>query len=204
MVSLNKLLNADYSARFFTLLHDIKRNVIHVVCTNYYRVIAFMMGVDLGRNVSFNGHIIIDRFKYSKIVIGDGCIFNSHSAFNRRGIKKCILHTRTDFAEIIIGKGSGMSGVSIIATQMVSIGDNVNIGANTQIADTDGHNEILHSEDKPIRIEDNVFIGMNCMILKGVTIGKNAIIGAGSVVTKDIPQNAVAAGVPCKVIRIKE
>jgi len=204
MLSIHKLFHADYSARFFTFLHDLKRSVMHYFYTYFFRVIACMMGVKCGKNVSFNGHITIERFKYSKIIIGDGCIFNSHSAFNRRGIRNCILQTRTDYAEISIGKGSGMSGVSIIATNKVCIGDNVFIGANSQIADTDGHNEILHSEDKPIHIEDNVFIGMNCMILKGVTIGKNAIIGAGSVVTKDIPQNAVAAGVPCRVIRIKE
>lgn len=53
----------------------------------------------------------------------------------------------------------------------------------------------------PITIEDNVWIGGNTTVLPGVTIGRNCVIGAGSVVTKDIPQNTVAAGNPCKVIR---
>ena len=52
-----------------------------------------------------------------------------------------------------------------------------------------------------IRIGNNCFIGIRCIIMKGVTIGDNCIIGAGSVVTKDIPANVVAAGVPCRVIR---
>ena len=54
---------------------------------------------------------------------------------------------------------------------------------------------------KPVVIEDNVWIGGGGQINQGVTIGKNSIIGSGSVITKDIPANVVAAGVPCKVIR---
>ncbi len=53
----------------------------------------------------------------------------------------------------------------------------------------------------PVRINDNVWIGAGAMILPGVTIGENSVIGAGSVVTKDIPKNVIAAGNPCKVIR---
>lgn len=54
---------------------------------------------------------------------------------------------------------------------------------------------------KPITIGNNVWIGANCTILAGVIIGDNSVIGAGSVVTKSIPENVVAVGVPCKVIR---
>jgi acetyltransferase-like isoleucine patch superfamily enzyme len=61
------------------------------------------------------------------------------------------------------------------------------------------YGELLCSSGKII-IEDNVFIGTNAIVLKGVTIGTNSIIGAGSVVTHDIPPNSVAAGNPCKVI----
>ena len=53
----------------------------------------------------------------------------------------------------------------------------------------------------PIRIEDNVWIGSNAVILPGVTIGENSVIGAGSVVTHDIPENVVAVGNPCRVLR---
>ena len=55
--------------------------------------------------------------------------------------------------------------------------------------------------DKPINIGDNVWLGANVTVLPGVTIGKNSVIGAGSIVTKDIPENVVAVGNPCKVVR---
>lgn len=54
---------------------------------------------------------------------------------------------------------------------------------------------------KPITIGDNVWTGGNAVVMMGVTIGRNAVIGAGSVVTKDIPDNAVAVGNPARVIR---
>lgn len=201
MKMMAKIRRADWRAEFFLLGHSWERWVIHYVYTYIHRIEAILMGVELGRNVSFNGHITISRFKHSKIVIGDNCIFNSHHAFNSRGCRKCILHTGTDFACIEIGRNSGFSGVTIVANHGVYIGRDVMIGADSQIGDTDDHPERLGTKDAPIRIGNHVFIGMHCMIMKGVVIGDNAIIGAGSVVTKDIPENCIAAGVPCRVIR---
>lgn len=193
----------DYSlgARLVRSIYDIKRSIIHTVCTAWYRMIARIAGVEYGTGVSFNGRIHIDRFKYSTIRIGNNCTFNSHLLFNPRGVKRCILYTATDFARLEIGNNCGFSGVSIVCWNQVKIGNKVMIGADTNIGDTDGHPERLGSTPQPIVIGDNVFIGMHCMILKGVTIGENSIIGAGSLVTKDIPANCIAAGVPCKVIR---
>ena len=57
---------------------------------------------------------------------------------------------------------------------------------------------------QPVKIEDGVWIGGGAIILPGVTIGRNAVIGAGAVVTKDIPANAVAVGSPARVIRYQE
>lgn len=200
-MSLKKLFAADYQARIFDVLHSLTRFLLHIVYTIIYRIEAKMIGVSVGKNVSFNGHITIDRFKYSKITIGNNVVFNSHSAFNPRGCKKCILKTSTDSAVIEIGDGTGLSGVSIVSWNSVKIGRNVLIGADTCIGDTDDHPERLGTTTAPIRIGDNVFIGMHCIIMKGVTIGDNAIIGAGSVVTKDIPAGCKAVGVPCRVLQ---
>src|SRR5690606_4602821 len=120
-----------------------------------------------------------------------------------------ILSTRRASAILQIGAYFGMTGGSIVAEEAVRIGDHVTVGANTIIADTDFHpldalarqNLPLAGATAPISIEDHVFIGMQSLILKGVTIGAGSIIGAGSVVTGDVPPGVVAAGNPARVIR---
>lgn len=105
-------------------------------------------------------------------------------------------------ASIRIGECCGFSGTVIGAAKSVSIGNNVRCGANTLITDTDWHtDDIRTSADASVVIEDNVWLGYGVKILKGVHIGKNSLIGAGSIVTRDIPGNVVAAGNPCKVIK---
>lgn len=198
-----KEIRLDIGARAAKILHDIKRGILHNYYTFIHRIESRMLGVRLGKNVSFNGHIMLDRFKGSSIIIGDNCTFNSHSIFNPRGCRKCIIHTGKDFARIVIGKNSGFSGVAIVARKEIVIGDNVIVGADSQIGDSDGHNDILGTQDASVFIGNNVFIGMHCMIMKGVKIGDNSIIAAGSIVTKDIPSNCIAGGVPCKVIKYR-
>lgn len=88
----------------------------------------------------------------------------------------------------------------------IFIGNNVMIAPNVTISVTGHpvHPELRKNGEQfsfPIKIEDNVWIGSNVVILPGITIGKNSVIGAGSVVTKDIPENVVAVGNPCKVLR---
>lgn len=146
--------------------------------------------------------MMVSRFQCSNIIIGNHCTFNSSSRFNYRGLNhRCILQTAAENAIISIGDYCGFSGVSIIAAKEVVIGNHVMVGANTGIADWDDHSDRIKTIPIPVHIEDNVFIGMDCTILKGVTIGKNSIIGAGSIVTKDIPANVITVGNPCKVIR---
>ena len=88
----------------------------------------------------------------------------------------------------------------------VSFGDNVFIAPNCGFY-TAGHPLDVAQRNQgleyayPIRIGNNVWIGANVSVLPGVTIGDNCVIGAGSVVTKDIPANSLAVGNPCKVIR---
>ena len=86
----------------------------------------------------------------------------------------------------------------------IYIGDGALIGHNTTLA-TLNHGMLPEERGdlipRPIRIGKNVWIGSDCTILPGVTIGDNAVIGAGSVVTKDIPENMIAVGSPAKVIR---
>ena len=93
--------------------------------------------------------------------------------------------------------------------EFISIGNNVKIAANVSFTNHDILYGMLNCKYQTnefnklqgcIRIGDNVMIGANTMILPNVQIGNNVVVGGGSIVTKDIPNNCVAAGVPCKVI----
>ncbi|EGQ9221188.1 sugar O-acetyltransferase [Vibrio parahaemolyticus] len=96
--------------------------------------------------------------------------------------------------------------LTLVDDTYIYIGNSVMIGPNVTIA-TAGHpiEPDLRREvaqfNIPVHIEDNVWIGANSVVLPGVTIGENSVIGAGSVVTKDIPSNVVAVGNPCRVLR---
>lgn len=95
---------------------------------------------------------------------------------------------------------------TIVDDYTVTIGDNVLIAPNVTISVTGHpvHHELRKAGEMfsfPVTIGNNVWIGSNVVINPGITIGDNSVIGAGSVVTKDIPPDVVAVGVPCKVIR---
>lgn len=166
-------------------------------------VFLAMKGVRTKGKSYFLGLPTISRVNNSTIEIGARCIFNSTSDSNLIGIShKCIISTLEPGARINIGICCGFSGTSIGCAKSISIGNHVRCGANTLITDTDWHQDDPRSgECKPVVIEDNVWLGINSMVLKGVTIGRNSVIGAGSVVTKDIPANVIAAGNPCKVVK---
>jgi acetyltransferase-like isoleucine patch superfamily enzyme len=108
----------------------------------------------------------------------------------------------TKEGKITIGDNVGISATAIVCWSQIEIGNNVRIGGGTVIYDTDFHSldfrdRILFPEIRdqvktsPIFINENVFIGAHYTILKGVTIGKNSIIGARSVITKNIHENEV-------------
>lgn len=88
---------------------------------------------------------------------------------------------------------------------IITLGNNVHITKNVEFITHDGGTLLFRKEHpkleitKPIKVGDNVYIGIGTIILPGVTIGNNVVIGAGSVVTRNIPDNVVAAGVPAKV-----
>ena len=95
-------------------------------------------------------------------------------------------------------------GVRIGSTDGISVGDNCMFANNAYISDADWHgiyNRIIIGKTSPVSIEDNVWIGDSVIVCKGVTIGQNSIIGAGSVVTKSIAPNCIAAGNPAEIIR---
>ena len=180
-----------------------KRNMFfRYMCTLWCSLKMLLWGIEFGNKCSFRGNTIFFKSFKSTIRIGDECTFNSSSNFNYRGINhRCILQT-TKGGNIVIGNHCGFSGVSIVSSISVVIGNDVLCGTNVIIGDRNDHeNRYPEWQPKPVKIGDNVWIGMNSIIMRGVTIGDNSIIGAGSIVTKNIPSNVIAAGSPCKVIK---
>ena len=109
-------------------------------------------------------------------------------------------------ARVAIGDDSGFSGVVICAAEEIVIGDRVLCGCNVTIVDADWHGlDPARRSDgvgatAPVRIENDAFLGMGVVVLKGVTIGRGSVVGAGSVVTRSIPPMSVAAGNPARVV----
>lgn len=160
-------------------------------------------GVNLGSGCSFEGRIHFCRTPNTRIAIGKSCEFNSSPTSNLIGVySPCILSTIGEGAVIDIGEKCGFSGTVIGAAKRIKLGNNVRCGANTLITDSDWHSDDPRTgDDAEVIIEDNVWLGYGVKVLKGVHIGANTLIGACSVVTKDIPANVIAAGNPCKVIK---
>ncbi|MBN8787929.1 MAG: acyltransferase [Terrimonas sp.] len=155
---------------------------------------------------------------YVSVALGGRCIIGNGLAMNN-GLKgnpigrpqRCVFFVDSN-AEILIGNNVGMSAAAIVAHTSITIGNNVKIGGGVCIYDTDFHaldaeKRAMKDTDKaqankqPVVIEDNVFIGAHSTILKGVTIGQNAIIGACSVVTRSVPSNEIWGGNPAKFIK---
>jgi len=153
---------------------------------------------------------IIQRHRSSEISFGSGLTLRSSSRSNPLApFHPVVISTRGPGASIRIGDRFGMTGGSIVAATRITIGDRVTIGANCVITDTDFHpvdsgvraSSPAFAVTVPVEIGDDVFIGMQSLVLKGVTIGCRSVIGAGSVVTSDIPPDVIAAGNPARVIR---
>lgn len=97
-------------------------------------------------------------------------------------------------------------GCSLGATKLVVIGERCNIGSQSILIDNafhqlDPERRDQRPESAPVILEANVWLAARVIVLPGVTIGRNSVIGAGSVVTRDIPPNVLATGVPARVIR---
>lgn len=146
-----------------------------------------------------------------RMTIGNNFSMHNSNVGNPIGCNQpCVFFVHTE-CNITIGNNVGISQSSLISYCNLTIGDNVKIGGGTCIYTTDFHSldsQIRASRDDiksrkcaPVVIEDYVFIGARCIILKGVTIGRNSIIGAGSVVTKSVPPNQIWAGNPAQFIR---
>lgn len=105
-----------------------------------------------------------------------------------------------DDARLTLKSGYANNRFNISCFEDIQIGHDVVISEDVSIRDSDNHTIIDRQNTKPIRIGNHVWIGMRSVILKGVNIGDGAVIAAGTVVNKDVPENTLVGGVPAKVI----
>jgi len=168
--------------------------------------------VTVGFHFKSFGIPVFDVEKGGKLIFGDNCRLNNGRFYNRIGRQQSCYFIVLKNATLSIGSNVGISSTAIVCSDHITIEDDVKIGGNTVIYDTDFHSvdaskratlteEQTHIISKPVKIKKCAFIGAHTTILKGITIGENSIIGAGSVVTKDIPDNEIWGGNPCKFIK---
>ena len=189
----------------------IPRNIRKIFYLRWNRFLFRLNKISYGTDCMVYNEIYIKK-EQSAITIGNHFRFNSGDCYNplARNIRGSIFAFKG--SKIEIGDNVGLSSCVLWCSDSIKIGNHVNIGADTIILDTDSHsldyqvrrNRVLDAKSAktaPVIIEDDVLIGTRCIILKGVTIGARSVIGAGSVVTKSIPSDCVAAGNPCRVLK---
>ena len=175
-------------------------------CANKLSLIIF--DIKCGKNLCTNGKVFF-RNK-GTFTIGDNVRINSNISSNPAGgpYKSALVVSKN--AVLRIGDDVGMSGVTIVAQNSIVIEDYVMLGSGSCVFDTDFHSLDFeyriakidnHMKTAPVKICRGAFIGARSLILKGVTIGEKSIIGAGSVVTKDVPSGEIWAGNPAKFIK---
>ncbi|MCR4648554.1 MAG: acyltransferase [Lachnospiraceae bacterium] len=168
------------------------------------------LGVRFSKDLKTYGTINLRISPKSDFHIGENVIIRSHWRNNPAGggQNKCII-TVNQGAKLDIGRNVGISNSTIYCSKEIEIQENVLIGVNCVIYDTDFHSVVAdyringnrNIQKEKVTLKRGSWIGGHCIILKGVTIGENSVVGAGSVVTKDIPDNEIWAGNPAKLIR---
>lgn len=163
--------------------------------------------------VTLIGKPSIERANGARIILGKGVILVSESTANTAGINHPVIISAEGPGSIIrIEDGVGISGASIVTCSEIVVGEQTMIGANCNIYGTDFHcqraSERLHQSNgtasaptSPIHIGKRCWLASNITVLKGVTIGDESVVGAMSLVNKDVPSKAVVAGVPAKLIK---
>jgi acetyltransferase-like isoleucine patch superfamily enzyme len=171
-------------------------------------------------NTLYSNHYIKPQFDG----VGQGCEFTSPRhifisgarinlgnrvhvmALRDKPVRLAVFPTENGEGSIHIGNYSIINpGVRITSASGIKIGDSCMIAMNAYLSDADWH-DIHHrifapGKSAPIHLEKNVWIGDSALVTKGVTIGENSVVGAYSVVTKDVPANSIVVGNPARVVR---
>lgn len=192
-------------------LAELKRFYIRTVSVGIAAVCR-LRGVKMGRGCLFGGMPQLKKKRGTSIVLGDAVTLHSLHTYNTLIDRRCSLNLIKPGASIELGSYCGMSGVKIVCCSKVRVGEHTMIGANTTIYDCKEHDYmpetgwqcIAELTGAPITIGKRCFIGMNCLILKGVTIGDNCVIAAGTTISEDVPAGHLAKGNPVRYYPLSE
>ena len=168
-------------------------------------------GIKYGKGLLVVGMPQLILEEDTKVTFGENCVITNGGVNPLCAGRKTVICCRKG-ARITIGDHSGFSSTVFNIRKSLTIGSHVLVGGNVVFMDSDAHSldwrirrdwrlDGKSHKDKEIVVGDDVLIGMDSTILKGVHIGSRSVIGAGSLVTKDIPDDCIAAGRPAKVIR---
>jgi acetyltransferase-like isoleucine patch superfamily enzyme len=139
---------------------------------------------------------------HCRVTVGDDCFLSTVQIFSGKTF---------DAPELVIGDHCSIGFMATFTVnRRVTLGRHVGVAQHVHIADSDGHPTdparrlagapLAHDDVRPVTIGDHAWIGRSAQVLKGVTIGRAAVVAAGSVVVSDVPDGALAMGVPARVI----
>jgi acetyltransferase-like isoleucine patch superfamily enzyme len=191
--------------KFFVLLGGV--NLIYNIISLKFSNVAFR------KSLRINGRLKVKN--KGTVILKENITINSGKNSNIIGGDRRTNIIVSEKACFIVGKNVGISNSTFVCTKNITIEDDVLIGGSCRFYDTDFHSIDYTSRMKPykngvpddkiknddILIKSGAWIGGSCIILKGVVVGAKSIIGAGSVISKNIPDNEVWAGNPIKFIR---
>lgn len=202
----------EFPVHLFVGWRIISVRFLTVLCSVIAKLKFKMLGCQVGRNFKVDGKLWLWMQKKGCVQIGDNVRINSRFGSNLVGLTNPAVLQCLENGRISIGNNCGFSSPILSTRSSIAIGDNVLLGGNVRIFDHDYHSldsakrhdpvtDGASCKRAPVVIGDDVFVGTNAIILKGVTIGDRAIIGAGSIVSCDVPSDEIWAGNPAKCVK---
>ncbi len=196
---------------FEKLTYDPLWPLAYIFSRLFLITLLYKKNIQIDGKIKISGIPLIDIHNRARLIIGHNVTINSRNKDYHVNMHSPVkLFADRDGATIKIGNNTRLHGTCIHAYSSIEIGNNCLIAANCQILDGSGHDPSFPDVDnrintsgqaRPIKIEDSVWIGINCVILPGVIIGRGSIISANSVVVKDVPPMVIAGGNPAKIIK---
>jgi len=174
------------------------------------RMYLTVHGATVGSGLRLRSLPFCRCYSSGRIHIGDRVTILNTLFQNPAGILHRTVLIADEGAILRIGNDVGISGAILDARSSISIGDRCMLGANACIYTSDYHAldpverrryDATRVSKAPVVLEDDVWLGANTLILKGVTVGAASVVGAGSVVTRDVPPGVIVGGNPARVLR---